>query len=106
MSFATKNADVVNVYKGLIALRKSSRAFTDSEKVVRSSPLDGVVRYVTTNGDDSFEVFFNANDTDYTMQATHVKDYTKTVDVSSGNVNISDGIPSVVPAKSFVILKK
>ena len=40
------------------------------------------------------------------MQATHVKDYTKTVDVSSGNVNISDGIPSVVPANSFVILKK
>lgn len=106
LSFATKNADVVNVYKGLIALRKSSRAFTDSEKVVRSSPLDGVVRYVTENGDDSFEVFFNANDTDYTMQANHVKDYTKTVDVSSGNVNISDGIPSVVPAKSFVILKK
>lgn len=100
LSFKDTYSDVYNVYKGLIALRKdNSNAFGSNSSAVAETVSEGITKYTT--GD--FLVFFNA-----TSSAANITTigYTKLVDVTSGNVVESATLPTSVPAKSFVILKK
>ena len=102
IGFKDTYSDVYNTYKGLIALRKAnSAAFGENYDAVAETPRSGVTKYTT--GD--FLVFFNATISDYTIPDGDKTGYTTAVDVSSGDVE-SETIPSSVPAKGFVILKK
>ena len=101
--------DVYNVYKGLIALRKSSNAFTAGTEVLAETAtnadgkkISGFTKYVTTGTDASYCVYFNATAEEQTINTTG---YTKAVDITSG-VPTDSSIPATVAAKSFVILKK
>lgn len=100
LSFKTTYSDVYNTYKGLIALRKANpdvfgkNSSTSAEKLAA-----GFTKYKT--GD--FLVYFNATSETKTINTTG---YTKLIDVSSGSVTESTSVPSGIPAKSFVILKK
>lgn len=91
--------DVYNTYKGLIALRKSSLAFTKGTDFSAEKIEDGVTKYVTGN----FLVYFNATNAD---AAITTSGYTKVVDVTSGTPTESTTVPTTVQAKSFVILKR
>lgn len=103
IGFKKTYSDVYNTYKGLIALRKANpAAFGANAAAEASTPRTGVTRYTT--GD--FLVFFNATASDYPIPDEDKRDYTKAVDVSTGAVEESEIIPSSVPAKGFVILKK
>lgn len=105
--------DVYKVYKGLIALRKSSDAFTAGTDVLAETVkalvdgneknVRGFTKYVTTGTDGSYCVYFNATAEKQTIDTTG---YTKVVDVTSGAVTESTTLPATVAAKSFVILKK
>jgi pullulanase len=101
--------DVYKVYKGLIALRKSSDAFTAGTEVLADTVVNadgkkigGFTKYVTTGTDASYCVYFNARAEEQTIDTTG---YTKAVDVTSG-VPTDVSVPTTVAAKSFVILKK
>lgn len=102
IGFKETYSDVYNTYKGLIALRKAnSAAFGENDAAEASTPRSGITKYTTGN----FLVFFNATASDYPIPDGDKTVYKKAVDVSSGAVK--DGtIPSSVPAKGFVILKK
>lgn len=103
IGFKKTYSDVYNTYKGLIALRKANpAAFGANEAAEAETPRSGITKYTT--GD--FLVFFNATASDYTIPGGDKTDYTKAVDVSTGGVVESVEIPSSVPAKGFVILKK
>lgn len=102
--------DVYKVYKGLIALRKSSTAFTagtgvGTETVINADgkKIGGFTKYVTTGIDASYCVYFNARAEEQTIDTIG---YTKVVDVTSGTVTERTTLPTTVAAKSFVILKK
>lgn len=115
LSMKARNLDVYNVYKGLIALRKSNLdAFgkndsatagkakclvAETDKYARTA---GVTKYTT--GD--FLVFFNATEKDAVLEPKEIAGYSKVVDITSGAPKESGEIVSSVPAKSFVILKK
>lgn len=115
LSMKEKNLDVYNVYKGLIALRKSNLdAFgkndsatagkakcllAETDKYARTA---GVTKYTT--GD--FLVFFNATEKDAVLEPKEIDGYSKVVDITSGAPKESGEIVSSVPAKSFVILEK
>ena len=99
LSFKETYADVYNIYKGLIALRKANpAAFGANTSASAETVTKGVTKYVT--GD--FCVYFNATDTKQTCDAAG---YAKSVDVSSGTPTEA-AVVTNVPAKSFVILKK
>ena len=124
LSFATKYADVVATYKGLIALRKDFSAFRYAKTAKAETVSDGVTKYDVTADDGNFTVLFNA--TDKSASVSEVKG--KTVNVNGGvklsgsyfglgfndasasakKYTIADTETTVssVPAKSFVILKK
>ena len=114
LSMKTDNADVYNVYKGLIALRKNnSVAFgkntSASASTAKTKNADGkeartkgVTKYTTGN----FRIFFNATDNDVEIASGEMTGYTKVIDVTTGTPAESNAVPSKVPAKSFVILKK
>lgn len=99
-AFKETYSDVYKTYKGLIRLRKDNPdAFGANTEAKAETVSTGVTKY--TAGD--FLVYFNATDKDVSISASG---YTKAVDVSSGKPDDSVSIPSSVPAKSFVILKK
>lgn len=103
IGFKNTYIDVYNTYKGLIALRKANpAAFGANADAEAETPRPGVTRYTTGN----FLVFFNATISDYTIPGGDKTVYTKAVNVSTGHVVESVEIPSSVPAKGFVILKK
>lgn len=111
LGFKNTYSDVYNVYKGLIALRKSSNAFTAGTDVQAETATDtsgtkigGFTKYVTTGTDASYCIYFNATAKDQSFTAD--VGYTKAIDVSSGAVVESATLPTTVKAKSFVILKK
>ena len=98
--FMTANADVYNVYKGLIALRKANKETFGANKTAKAEKAaDGVIKY--TAGD--FVVYFNSTKAAFDIDTTG---YSKVVDVTSGAVAESTTLPTVVGAKNFVILKK
>ena len=100
LTFKEKYSDVYNVYKGLIALRKANpSAFGSNTDATAETISKGVTKYTT--GD--FLVYFNATDAEVSVSSGG---YTKVVDVSTGTPAESNAVPSKVPAKSFVILKK
>lgn len=103
IGFKDTYSDVYNTYKGLIALRKANpAAFGANYNAEAETPRPGVTKYTTGN----FLVFFNATTSVYPIPNGDKTDYTKAVDVSTGAVVESGNIPSSVPAKGFVILKK
>ena len=125
LSFKTKYADVYNTYKGLIALRKSSTAFTAGTSSTAKTLSKGVTLYNAKSDSEEYEVIFNATDKDYIITDVSVegnlglgmKDYEVsfgrkgklvTINENDGTFKIEDDVSTVskVPAKSFVILKK
>ena len=108
LSMKTTYADVYNVYKGLIALRKANPdAFGKNTSAVAGKAktkvkTNGVTKYTT--GD--FRIFFNATDNEVEIASGEMTGYTKVIDVTSGTPEESTTVPTSVPAKSFVILKK
>lgn len=100
LGFKTTYSDVYNMYKGLIALRKANpEVFGKNSSTSAEKLAAGFTKYKT--GD--FLVYFNATSEAKTIDTTG---YTKLIDVSSGAVTESTSVPSGIPAKSFVILKK
>ena len=125
LSFKTKYADVYNTYKGLIALRKSSTAFTAGTSSTAKTLSKGVTLYNAKSDSEEYEVIFNATDKDYIITDVSVegnlglgiKDYEVSFGRKGKRVTISEetgevttaseeSVVSTVPAKSFVILKK
>ena len=125
LSFKTKYADVYNTYKGLIALRKSSTAFTAGTSSTAKTLSKGVTLYNAKSDSEEYEVIFNATDKDYIITDVSVegnlglgiKDYEVsfgrkgkrvTISEETGEVTTAESVSTVskVPAKSFVILKK
>ena len=123
-SFKKKYADVVSVYKGLIALRRDYSAFRYAKTANATTLSEGVTLYEVTADDGNFAVVFNATDSKASFSGIKGK----TVNVSGGasvsgshfglgfgNASISaekytiadtETTVSSVPAKSFVIIKK
>ena len=100
LGYKETHKDVYNVYKGLIAFRKAnSNAFGGNTSATAETVKTGVTKYTT--GD--FLVYFNATSSAETITTTG---YTKVVDVTSGTPTESTTLPTSVPAKGFVILKK
>ena len=117
--------DVYNTYKGLIALRKSSTAFTNGTESTAKTLSKGVTLYNAKSDSEEYEVIFNASENDYVLTDVSIegnlglgmKDYEisfgrkgkrVTISEEDGSVNTADTVTTVstVPAKSFVILKK
>ena len=111
LSMKTTYADVYNTYKGLIALRKANPevfgnctdAKADTVKDSDGKSVKGFTKYLPAGENGDFLVYFNATDTEQTIDTTG---YTKLVDVTSGTPAESTTLPAKVAAKSFVILKK
>ena len=125
LSFKTKYADVYNTYKGLIALRKSSTAFTAGTSSTAKTLSKGVTLYNAKSDSEEYEVIFNASENDYVLTDVSIegnlglgiKDYEisfgrkgkrVTISEETGEVTTAseESVVSTVPAKSFVILKK
>ena len=125
LSFKTKYADVYNTYKGLIALRKSSTAFTAGTSSTAKTLSKGVTLYNAKSDSEEYEVIFNASENDYVLTDVSIegnlglgiKDYEVSFGRKGKRVTISEktgevttaseeAVVSTVPAKSFVILKK
>ena len=125
LSFKIKYADVYNTYKGLIALRKSSTAFTAGTSSTAKTLSKGVTLYNAKSDSEEYEVIFNATDKDYIITDVSIegnlglgmKDYEVsfgrkgklvTISEETGEVTTAseESVVSTVPAKSFVILKK
>ena len=125
LSFKTKYADVYNTYKGLIALRKSSTAFTAGTSSTAKTLSKGVTLYNAKSDSEEYEVIFNASENDYVLTDVSIegnlglgiKDYEVsfgrkgklvTINEETGEVTTAseESVVSTVPAKSFVILKK
>ena len=125
LSFKETYADVYNTYKGLIALRKSSTAFTAGTSSTAKTLSKGVTLYNAKSDSEEYEVIFNATDKDYIITDISVegnlglgiKDYEVsfgrkgklvTISEETGEVTTaeSESTISTVPAKSFVILTK
>ena len=113
LSMKTTYSDVYNVYKGLISLRKANpdafgkntSAVAGKAKTINAGKevrTNGVTKYTT--GD--FRIFFNATDDEVEIASGEMTGYTKVIDVTSGTPDESGTIPTILPAKSFVILKK
>ena len=124
LTFATKYADVVATYKGLIALRKDFSAFRYAKTAKAETVSEGVTKYDVTADDGNFTVLFNATNKPVSVAAVDGK----VVNVNGGvklsgsyfglgfndasasakKYTIADTETTVssVPAKSFVILKK
>ena len=113
IDFAMKdsNRDVYNIYKGLIALRKSNADIfgnrTDAlARVVRDEDgqaIKGVTEYYPAGENGGWCIYFNASDEDLEIDT---EGFTKQVDVSDGLPKESAIKSETVSAKSFVILKK
>lgn len=100
LNFKTEYSDVYNTYKGLIAFRKAnSDAFGGNTSATAETVKTGVTKYTT--GD--YLVYFNATKTAETITTDG---YTKVVDLTSGTPTENTTLPTSVPAKGFVILKK
>ena len=125
LSFKTKYADVYNTYRGLIALRKSSTAFTAGTSSTAKTLSKGVTLYNAKSDSEEYEVIFNASENDYVLTDVSIegnlglgiKDYEVSFGRKGKRVTISEetgevttaseeSVVSTVPAKSFVILKK
>ena len=125
LSFKTKYADVYNTYKGLIALRKSSTAFTAGTSSTAKTLSKGVTLYNAKSDSEEYEVIFNASENNYVLTDVSIegnlglgiKDYEVsfgrkgkrvTINEETGEVTTAseESVVSTVPAKSFVILKK
>ncbi len=124
LTFATKYADVVATYKGLIALRKDYSAFRYAKSAEATTLEEGVTLYEVTADDGNFTVLFNATEKPASVSAITGK----VVNVNGGvklsgsyfGLGFNDASASTrkytiadtetkvssVPAKSFVILKK
>ena len=103
MTFKTTYSDVYNVYKGLIALRKSSDAFTKGQNVEAEKVQNGVTKYITKGTTDEYCIFFNATASAVNITTTG---YSTVIDVTDGSLQESNTLPTSVAAKNFVVLKK
>ncbi len=108
-SFKDTYSDVYKTYKGLIAFRKANSEFFGNNEAVTAAKakngtksVSGVTKY-EVGSNKEFCIYFNATKTDF---AITTDGYTKVVDVTSGTPTESEELPTSVPAKGFVILKK
>ena len=114
LSFKDTYSDVYNVYKGLIALRKSSDAFTNPTNCEASSEKDsltnkdvtGFVKYVCNGSNDSYVIYFNGSKSTCIAKSpvSGIK-----IDISDGTIkelsNISKDTNIGIDGTSFVIIK-
>ena len=125
LDFKNTYSDIYNTYKGLIALRKSSAAFTDGSESTAEKLAAGVTLYRAKSGSEEFDVYFNASDAEFTIPGAQAdgllglgvstaeisfgaKGKLVEIDETTGEVKTADAettVPSVL-AKSVVILKK
>ena len=109
LSFATTYADVHNTYKALIALRKSSTAFTAATKTVSTKIKAGITYYETTDGTDTYYVFYNSKFENIELAEKYQKPgYLVTLSEVDGSVTVASETTTVtsIPANSFIVLKK
>lgn len=114
LTFKETYSDVYKTYKGLIAFRKQysslfgsfTKTNTQKPKNSDKNRVDGVTKYCVEGTADNFLIYFNATEEEFVPLADDIKDYTKVIDVTSGTPTESTTLPTSVPAKSFVILKK
>lgn len=115
LGFKATYSDVYNTYKALIALRKSSTAFTapTTEPVAKKVKKSGITYYKVTNGSDTYLVFYNAKFDEYTLPdnlPTGVENngHLVTLSETDGSITISSEETTVtsIPANSFIILKQ
>ena len=125
LTMKDKYSDVYNTYKGLIALRKSSPAFTDGADSTAETLAKGVTLYRAKSGSEEFDVYFNASESEFTIPGAQAdgllglgvnsaavsfgeKGKLVEIDETTGEARTADTETTVssVPAKSFVILKK
>lgn len=123
LSMKTKFADVYNVYRGLIALRKDYSAFRGYGSADAEKLADGVTKYTVSASDGNFTVVFNATDSAANISGINGKIVDVETRLSVGGTYFGLGFGDVdvdvepyrvykdvstvssVPAKSFVILK-
>ncbi len=125
LSMKTTYADVYNVYRGLIALRKDYSAFRGYGSADAEKLSDGVTKYTVSASDGDFTVVFNATDSAAGISGINGKivdvetrlsangtyfglgfgDVDVDVDVEPYRVYKDVSTVSSVPAKSFVIIK-
>ena len=108
LSMKEKNKDVYNTYKALIKIRKDIDAFTNGSYVEATNykNTDGVIKYSTYDSSkEKYIVFFNGTSDDVSCNETG---YMFNINEENGTYTIADAETtiSVIPAKSFVILKK
>ena len=103
LSFKDSYSDVYNIYKGLIALRKSSDAFTKGQNVMAQKIKDGLTKYITRGTDAEYCVYFNASNDSTVIDTTG---YSKVINVTDGTVQESTALPTSIGATNFLILKK
>ena len=126
LTFATKYADVVATYKGLIALRKDFSAFRYAKTAKAETVSEGVTKYDVTADDGNFTVLFNATNKPVSVAAVDGKvvnvnggvklsgsyfglgfnDASASASAKKYTIADTETTVSSVPAKSFVILKK
>lgn len=111
LGFKATYSDVYNTYKALIALRKSSTAFTAPTKIVPTKITNGVTYYELTDGTDTYYVFYNTTfgDEDYILPAKFQKTgHLVTLSETDGSITVSSEETTVtsIPANSFIILKQ
>ena len=126
LTFATKYADVVATYKGLIALRKDYSAFRYAKSAEATTLEEGVTLYEVTADDGNFTVVFNATEKPASVSAITGKvvnvnggvklsgsyfglgfnDASASASAKKYTIADTETTVSSVPAKSFVILKK
>ena len=118
LTMAETNSDVYNVYKGLIALRKSSTAFTspttvkaENIKNTVGNAVKGVTEYICSNGTETYAVYFNATTKRYSARLTVSG---KIINVVNGSLEEGESVEKFsedagntyeIPATSFVIIK-
>ena len=100
--------DVYNTYKALIKIRKEIDAFTKGNYVeaVNYKSTNGVIKYTTyDSSDNKYIVYFNGTNADVNCSDSG---YLFNINEENGSYTIADAETtiSVIPAKSFVILKK
>ena len=94
----------------MIAFRKANSEFFGNNEAVTAAKAKntsnkataGVTKY-EVGSNKEFCIYFNATKDDF---AITTDGYTKVVDVTSGTPTESTTLPTSVPAKGFVILKK
>ena len=108
LTFKTTYSNVYNTYKGLIALRKSAKAFTEPTSFNAEKLKDGVVKYTCNGSNGNYVVYFNGSKNSYSItygENGKKIDVTTGTPVVDGDVNMGTTSNPPLSATSFQIIK-